>query len=402
MRDIAAATLAPSRRVAVIGAGVAGAACAATLMSAGLDVTVFDKSRGVGGRMATRRVPWSDANDAVRLVDFDHGCPYFTATSERFTTVVRRAERVGAAAHWQPHVYAGFPTPRVRQVVVPVPDMPAFSRHLLEGVPLRLGQAVTALERRLDGWHLHLAGHGVDPVRDGPYQQVVIAMPPAQAATLLAGHQDVWAASLREVPMQPCWTLMAVTNDVDWPWDAAEPERSALAWVGRTDRKPGRPEASDSPASPEGPDTSMPRTARWVAHATPAWSLAHLESDPAQVTELLRAALGRLMPGRAAVQWLHTSVHRWRYARRSHVSHDDMGSWLNVGLGLGVCGDAFGNGSVEAAWCSGDDLAQALVESLVAQAAAVTRSRVVLEPTVRARHAGSFFSASERSTGHAL
>ena len=71
-------------RVAIIGAGLAGATTARTLVDAGADVVVFDKSRGVGGRMATRRAP----HDAA--VTFDHGAQYFTARDPRF------AERVAA------------------------------------------------------------------------------------------------------------------------------------------------------------------------------------------------------------------------------------------------------------------------------------------------------------------
>ena len=44
----------PSQHFAVIGAGMAGIACARTLVQAGHRVTVFEKSRGLGGRMATR------------------------------------------------------------------------------------------------------------------------------------------------------------------------------------------------------------------------------------------------------------------------------------------------------------------------------------------------------------
>jgi hypothetical protein len=349
----------PPPRIAVIGAGMAGAACAAGLRRAGADVTVFDKSRGVGGRMATRRAQWADADGLLRPVEFDHGCPGFTATGPRFRAVVDRAEALGAAARWRPHVDVAGSAPRVRDVVVPTPNMPALCRHLLGGVPLRLGQAVTALQRSAGGWNLHIAGEGVDNTaaghREGPFAQVVLAVPPAQAAQLLAGHHDDWAATLAAVPMAPCWTLMAVTDALDWRWDIAEPEHGVLAWVGRDDRKPGRASAAGAPHA---------GLVQWVAHATPAWSLAHLEDDPVHVTEALLAVLGRLLTGGAPPHWRHTSVHRWRYAQLARPAADGRRHVWNARLGLAVCGDSFGDGSAEAAWCSGDSLADAVAASL--------------------------------------
>ena len=62
-------------RVAVIGAGIAGLACARTLAQAGCEVTVFEKSRGFGGRMACRQTPFGT---------HDHGAQYFTVRDKRF------------------------------------------------------------------------------------------------------------------------------------------------------------------------------------------------------------------------------------------------------------------------------------------------------------------------------
>ncbi len=335
-----------SPRIAIVGAGVAGAACASGLQRAGFEVTVFDKSRGVGGRMATRRAQWVDPDAALRSAEFDHGCPHFTASRPRFRTVIDRAVSLGYATRWRQHLHAAFPSLQVRDVVVPTPDMPAFCRFLLSGVPLRLGQAVTGLQRCPEGWLLHLA----EGCTEGPFDRVVLAIPASQAAMLLAGHQSEWAGALSAVRMQPCWTLMAVTDDLDWPWDAAEVERSPLAQVARNDRKPGRAPSPNGSA----------RCAHWVAHATPAWSLAHLEDAPGPVTEALCDALAKLLPGPQAPRWRHASVHRWRYAQLADAAPGGLDGWWSPALGLGVCGDSFGNGSIEAGWRSGDELADAI------------------------------------------
>ena len=334
-------------RIAVIGAGVAGAACAAGLLRAGVDVTVFDKSRGVGGRMATRRTQWATADGISHAAEFDHGCPQFTATRPRFKAVVDRAEAIGCVSRVRQYVHAKFPAPRQREVVVPTPNMPAFCRHLLNGVPLHLGHAVTGLKRGSDGWRLQLAGGDFE----GPFDQVVVAIPAPRAAALVTSHRPGWAGALIARRMSPCWTLMAVTDDVDWPWDAAEIDRGALGWIARNDRKP------DRHGAPAG-------RAQWVAHATPEWSLAHLEDEPEQVDELLRAALSELLPGGRPVHWHFSAVHRWRHAQLAQPSSGGPDCWWSASLGLGVCGDSFASGSVEAAWCSGDELADTIAAAL--------------------------------------
>lgn len=344
--------------IAVIGAGMAGVTCAAGLHGAGLKVVLFDKSRGVGGRMATRRV--LDGDTGAARFGVDHGAPAFAARQPRFKAWLHRAEARGVVQRWQPRVHAAWPQRAALDLWVPQGDMPALARHLLADVPLQTQQTVQRLQHSAQGWWLHSA----EGQRHGPFAQVMLAMPPAQAAALLAGHHDGWADSLRSSRMLPCWTLMASTQPLDWPWDAAEPEQGPLALVLRNDRKPGRP-------TPAG-------LATWVAHATPEWSAAHLEADPQRVTQALRAALGALLPRGAAVQWQDLSVHRWRYAHATSTTTSTatnvsarsaeassgtpaLECWWDADLGLGVCGDHLGGGGVEGAWHSGDELADTVV-----------------------------------------
>ena len=63
------------RNIAVIGAGIAGLACARTLAQAGHRVTVLEKGDAPGGRMASCESPYGS---------FDHGAQYFTVRDERF------------------------------------------------------------------------------------------------------------------------------------------------------------------------------------------------------------------------------------------------------------------------------------------------------------------------------
>jgi predicted NAD/FAD-dependent oxidoreductase len=333
-------------RIAVIGAGIAGAACAAGLHRAGLDVTVFDKSRGVGGRMATRRVEWIDPGGSVFELEFDHGAQHFGARHPRFKLEMARAERAGVLARWQPHIHTAWPELPSQTSLVAVPNMPALARHLLDRLPLRSEHPVHHLERDALGWTLVMG----DRRREGPFSSVMLAIPPAQAALLLAGHEDTWANTLQLVRMEACWTLMAATEDFDWPWDAAQPERGPIAWVARNERKPGR--------------SAPPGVATWVAHATPAFSKAHLHESPEAIAAELGRALQALWPANRPLQWHHLSAHRWRYARPYPGVRSAEACWWDGTLGLGLCGDFLVGEDVEAAWRSGDELADTVAAAL--------------------------------------
>ena len=357
-------------RVAVIGAGLAGASCGHGLGYADAHVTVFEQSRHVGGRMATRHAAWTDDAGIAQSVTFDHGAQCFTAVRPRFRAFMARAVAAGHAARWQPLVHSSR-SATCDACFVPTTGAPELCNHLLAGATLHLERNVRRLQRAADGaWYVASDGAPLA----GPFQYVALAVPPARAAVLLAGHHDAWATALMSKRMEACWTLMAVTDDVDWPWDAAEPDRGPLAWVGRNDRVPAR-------AAPPG-------LAVWTAHATAEWSASRLDAEPGAVSLELQAALRAQLPitGRSGRpwRWHHASVQRWSHAGPvfdCDDSFDEGDAWWDEGLGLGVCGDWLGGGGVEAAWHSGDVLADVMAASF--ESIGVARpAAAVLQPPV--------------------
>ncbi len=123
----------PPRRVAVVGAGISGAACARALVQAGVHVTVFDKSRGPGGRMSTRRAESVDGHPLA----FDHGAQYFTARDPAFVVEVLAAQAAGCLALWRPRMPVN-PRSDDAERWVALPGMPDLVRHwLVPGPRLR-------------------------------------------------------------------------------------------------------------------------------------------------------------------------------------------------------------------------------------------------------------------------
>lgn len=336
--------LPPLSNIAIIGAGIAGATCARLLHTAGQVVRVVDKSRGAGGRMATKRLEWTDAQGATRQARLDHGAPGFAAGDRAFADFAGAALGPAGLAAWTPALKAGSrPLPEPGPLLLPQPDMPALCRALLQGIEVTWSFQVDRLRRGPGGWQLEAAG----TLLPGHHDRVVLALPPAQAAPLLAPHAPAWAAQAAQAVMEPCWTLMGVAQRLApaTGWDLAQPTEGPLAWVMRADARPGRAAPADE--------------AHWVAHASPSWARAHLEQPAAWVQAQLAAALEACVG--EPIAWTHATVHRWRYARPGapRIAGDTPWWWDPV-LGLGVCGDFLGGAGVEDAWRSGRGLAAAV------------------------------------------
>ncbi|MEO5689884.1 MAG: FAD-dependent oxidoreductase [Burkholderiaceae bacterium] len=335
----------PKPRIAIIGAGMAGASCARRLADAGADVHLFEKSRRVGGRMATRRILWSDEDDVEREAQFDHGAPGFSVHSAAFAKSVDRFRQSGDLLRWTPRLARGSFIPLdAFESWTPNPDMPELCRQLIGASPITFGLAIDALDRDHAGWRVMWLGETLG----SGFTQVVLALPPAQAADLLRAHRLDWAQLGWQQRMLACWTLMGVADRPSQAlnWDVAWPLSGPLAWLIRNECKPGR-------ASADG-------RVHWVAHANPAWSDTHLEAPNDTVHAALLTALEDAL-GHAPT-WRTSQVHRWRHASVARPAASGLQPYrFDAELGLGVCGDYLGGAGVEGAWASGDALALRIV-----------------------------------------
>ncbi|QDT05020.1 Deoxyribodipyrimidine photo-lyase [Rubripirellula lacrimiformis] len=216
--------------VAVIGAGMSGLICARTLSDVGYEVTVFEKSRGVGGRMSTRRV-----DDQLR---FDHGAQYFTAGDDRFKRYVDSWVQDGVVQPWQGRIVdlqGGLiqdQTMDQEQKVgikrwVAVPGMNAIGKHLAADLKVQFGIRVAPLSRLGDRWALS----SDDGMEFGKFDVAIVAVPAGQAAKLMAEAPKL-ADRAGEVEMSGCWAVMlTLQSDSDIEFDAATVHQSPLSWI---------------------------------------------------------------------------------------------------------------------------------------------------------------------------
>lgn len=320
--------------VAIIGAGISGLSCAQALQRAGLQVSVFEKSRGVAGRMSTRRGDgW----------ECDHGTQYFTATSIEFEAEVSRWIEAEVAEPWCPRLVSIDVGGSIEPVAkasrfVGTPRMTSPAGWLAEDLQVTLNTAITGLTPRHGAWFLDTA---TSVSIQTPFDWVVFAMPAPQIGALLEGVQTDWGSLLGTVGMMPCWTVMAqVEGGGDPGFEAAFVSGGPLGWIALNNSKPRR----------LGSET-------WTLQATDTWSQAHLE-DPAEAVEAELIAAFQHLTG---LRVLSCRSHRWRYSSASSPLETDH--LIDRLQSLGACGDWAGGSKVQAAWLSGLRLAEAILEA---------------------------------------
>jgi predicted NAD/FAD-dependent oxidoreductase len=307
---------------------MAGLACARVLHASGLQVTVFERSPKVGGRIATRR--------ADRFA-FDHGAQYVCVRDESFGAYLGFAEQTAAVAPWRPCVES-FEQEGHVEWLVGTPGMQSLVLPLAAGLDVRCRAPVCELSKTPNGhWLVHTNAAQVA----GPFEAVAVAVPAPQAAELLQ-QAPMLAGALESVVMAPCWAAMvALAEPLDsWP-DLVRPSRGPIAWAARDSSKPGRSLDSE----------------RWVLHAASDWTQHNLEEQQQWVAQDLLVEFARLSGSLPPVQYL--GAHCWRFARV--IRPLGTACLWDAGERIGACGDWCIDARVEAAWQSGTALGNAIV-----------------------------------------
>jgi predicted NAD/FAD-dependent oxidoreductase len=323
-------------RVAVIGAGLSGLVVARRL-GAHADVTVFEKSRGVGGRMATRY-----AGD----YEFDHGAQFFTASTPAFREFLKPLAEQGVIDNW-PAMFAEIDSDGIRDTrrwggdyphYVGTPRMNAIGKSLSQGLRVETGKRIVSATRGNGRWTL--VDSADCPV--GDFDWLVVTAPPAQTAGLAA--QDEQLVTLcRQREMLACFALMLGFDEpLELPWQAALVRDAGISWISVNSSKPGRG-----------------RPAALVVHSTNAWAGDHLDEDPGYVRDAMLDELS-IVCGRDMSDFDHCDLHRWRYANIDRQNGPDH--YVNDRMRIAACGDWFVRGRVEAAFTSAVALARRLRE----------------------------------------
>jgi len=345
----------PGRRIAVVGAGIAGLTCARELSLRGHQPVIFEASDRVGGRCSSLNTPVGTFDDAAQVIG---GPPALAAYAP---------QRPGELAALHPWWLPGAPLededdelpPRTLTPLghVGVPSMRALSDAVARPLDVRVGQAVSQAQRHGHRWVLHLSGgqksgqaggNSGEQVVDEDFHALVLALPAPQALPL-AQPSPVVSAALRAVTFSPRWVLLVGTERPVGLPAHREFRGSPIERVVAMHLKPGR--------DPRGPQ-------RWFVEADALWSAQHVHEDPETVAELLLANFSA--HARRRVLPVYLRAHLWRHAfvdKPAFTMGRPACLW-DEATRLGVCGDSVVASRVDSVQRSGVDMARSVASSL--------------------------------------
>ena len=317
--------------VLVIGGGIAGLTAARELRAAGKNVLVLEKSRGFGGRAATRR--WNG-------LPVDHGAQFFTARSPEFRAQVDEWLRRGVCFEWCRGLH------RAAEDGLQPPDGDNFPRYACREGMASLGRdlagpnptfvlrenKVTKVDCHDSAWELHTEDECVFHSR-----ALIVTPPPPQSAVLLASASPEATAFLQSLPMAPCLAVAARYEETKFAWHGIQAQTDpTVSWIGNDTSK--RPDLH--------PDATV-----LVVHASPGFSAAYYDADENVIVRQLLEHAGHIAKAdlSAPQSWF---LQRWRYALGPQTD-GGAARLFDGATPLVLAGDAIAGGKIEGAWLSG-------------------------------------------------
>ena len=324
--------------IAIIGGGLAGLT-AASVLSDVANVRVFEKSRGVGGRMSTRR---------TETFSFDHGAQYFTVRTQAFRRFLEPLFEEGIVSRWDAQIYTFDGTGIVHKEdwgeeearYVGVPTMSAIVKRIAKNISVMTDTRVTSLERQAR-WLLRDDQGGMH----GDFDWVLCTAPAPQTSELMP-NDFKYKNDIDAVEMSACYALMVgLSNPLALDFQGARIRNSDLSWIALDGSKPGRK-----------------TLATLVAHSTPAFAEQHWNAEEGEVIDKLLSETARVIGTNLEdVTW--KAIHKWRFA--NNVLRNQLPVLVDERLQLGVCGDWCSGGRVEGAFTAAWNVANRIREELV-------------------------------------
>ncbi len=307
-------------RIVIVGAGMCGLTAASELERGGHDVTLLDKGRRHGGRLATRTV-----DDAV----FDTGALSFRLADDP-------ADHADVVGNW---IERGVVT-LDGELLRGRPTMRSLPAALSGPLDVRLAVQVSSVAPLDGGWHV-----AADEDRAWDADVVIMTAPAPQSLALLTSDDancvnDDSLEALARIEYAPCLSVLAVPRD-----------GATLDLVNGTLRADGDVAVvRDNSALGVSPSPAL------TLQADVTFSREHFDHD--------RAESGRILADRAELllglplDVVH--VHGWRYAQVCRPHPEACLVDISAGAPLIVAGDAFGAGTRDAAGFVPDGVARAM------------------------------------------
>lgn len=324
-------------KIAVIGAGLAGLSLAHLLREC-VDITVFEKARGVSGRMSTRRAD---------CYQFDHGAQYFTIRDKGFRQFLQPLKEQGLIQPWHARYIKFDGTNAVETKnwakedprYVGVPAMNAIAKAFSDGLDIRLNTCIVSVQKQND-WQLK---DSEGTCYDG-FDWVISTAPAPQTADLLPVN-FVHHSAIKAIEMQGSLALMlGFAEALPLDFEAAHVMNSDISWIAVNSAKPQR-----------AADFTM------VVHSSADYADQHIDGDrQAAMQHLCRET--SLIIGHDVGQAAHMSLHAWRYAKNATIP--DWAVYCDTDMRLAACGDWCEGGRVEGAFIAAQNLAETIKKTI--------------------------------------
>lgn len=324
-------------KIAIIGAGFSGLTLAHFLKEHG-DITLFEKSRGVSGRLSTRRaLPYA----------FDHGAPYFCATTKLFTSFLEPFIKVGVIQRWKPKIICFSRSSKIKKYnqdnspdfFLGTPAMNQLCKLMASTHTIKLNTPITKI-RQKEKWVL-------SDSKSHLYQNfdwVISTAPAPQTEEMFSAHFK-HDPIIKQITMEPKFVLLlGSSKKIDLPFDLIFVEKSIVSSIIINSSKPKRSEAF-----------SM------VVQSTSAFSKKHLHHETQDVQNLLLQETERIL-NEYSISYDSQCLHLWKYAQRS--SRENYSNLVDHQKKIAACGDWCLGNDVEAAFTSAYNLSETLKKSL--------------------------------------
>lgn len=325
------------KKIALIGTGIAGI-YAARELSGIAEVTIFEKSRGFGGRMSTR---------TRGEYQFDHGAQYFTARTKSFQKFLSKFINNGSIFEWSPNLVEvkkeGGPKfldlESDEPFYVPTPRMSSFCRYLASELNVNLETKVDKIIKENNKWTIYQDSKSL-----GEFDWVICAIPSHQVIEVMPDC-FIYKNEITNIKMQGCYSLMLGYNSpLNIKWDAAKVNGYDISWVAINSIKPERSSKYSI-----------------ISHSTNEWAENNIEANQEDVKSHLISELSDIMELDLTTAD-HIDLHRWRYANIKKQSNKD--SYVDFDNKLAACGDWCIEGRIEAAFLSAKNLVDSIKHEL--------------------------------------
>ncbi len=324
------------KNVAVIGAGITGVTLA-NILKKKVTITVFEKSRGVGGRMATRR---------AEPYQFNHGAQYFKVENKEFEYFLQplmsnkiikplesnQIEILNKKVIKSTKIYN-------KKYYTAESKMNSVVKYLINNnFFIKLLCKIEKTIKENDKWFVIDS----DKVYYGPYDWLFITIPPYQATEILNDNFK-FLDILKKIKMRSCYSLMLGFDKVkEFDFDSALFLDEDVQWLSIRRKIIENKEYYNL-----------------LINSSYNFAEQNINGSKDKISDYLIKKVSDILKCQLN-NYEYKDLHFWRYAMSE--KNNNLGSLLDEDLKIIVCGDWCMNGKVEGGFLSAKDAVNKLLK----------------------------------------